>query len=162
LTAIREQILASVPGAAVASDQAYRESDLAIDFCEDVKPLDWEAVQRIKFLFEQAGATAKISSIHVNGWFGQFDKLSTARLWAREQLGSEVSEELDRFAYCGDSPNDEPMFCFFPISFGVANIRPFLARMTAHPAFVCARECGEGFCEIAEAILRARANASAS
>ena len=33
------RILAEVPGCALASDQLYREADLAIDFCEDVAPL---------------------------------------------------------------------------------------------------------------------------
>lgn len=44
LGAIRERILAEVPGCAVASDQRYREADLAIDFCEDVPRLPAEAL----------------------------------------------------------------------------------------------------------------------
>ena len=79
LIAVKDRILAGVPGCAVASDQGYRETDLAIDFCEDVPPLPRAAVDRIVELFEEAGATAKISSIHVNGWFGNFDKLTMAR-----------------------------------------------------------------------------------
>ena len=39
LQALGEHILAQVPGAAIAADQLYRETDLAIDFCEDVAPL---------------------------------------------------------------------------------------------------------------------------
>ncbi len=162
LRALRERILAAVPGAGIASDQAYRESDLAIDFCEDVPPLAWGAVQRIKAIFEEAGASAKISSIHVNGWFGQFDKLSTARLWAQERLGLDLAGRLDTVAFCGDSPNDEPMFGFFPLSIGVANVKPFLTQMTHRPAFLCRQACGEGFCELAEAILRGRSAAPPS
>ena len=162
LIRLRERILASVPGAAIASDQAYRESDLAIDFCEDVTPLGWESVERIKSIFEEGGATAKISSIHVNGWFGQFDKLSTARLWAQERLGVELSSARNTFIYCGDSPNDEPMFRFFPLSAGVANVKPFLPRMTSQPAFLCERECGEGFCELVAALLQAQSGPGAA
>ena len=33
------EILQAVPGAAIAADQRYRETDLAIDFCEDVPRL---------------------------------------------------------------------------------------------------------------------------
>ncbi|MFQ6024007.1 MAG: HAD-IIB family hydrolase, partial [Acidiferrobacterales bacterium] len=33
---LRDRILTEVPGTALASDQLYRESDLAIDYCEDV------------------------------------------------------------------------------------------------------------------------------
>src|ERR671913_986825 len=36
LDAIEKNVLASVPGSALASDRAYRLADLAIDFCEDV------------------------------------------------------------------------------------------------------------------------------
>ena len=156
LGALRERILREVAGTALASDQSYRESDLAIDFCEDVPRLDWAAVQRIKAIFEEAGARAKISSIHVNGWFGEFDKLSTARLWARERLGSELDSETDSYIYCGDSPNDEPMFRWFPLSFGVANVRPFLSNMAHPPAFICEAECGAGFCQVVEKLLEAR------
>jgi hypothetical protein len=62
LKQLADHILAAVPGAAVASDQAYRETDLAIDFCEDVPALPRGDVDRIVALFEAAGATAKISS----------------------------------------------------------------------------------------------------
>src|SRR5258708_36885855 len=79
LQGIAERILAAVPGCALASDQAYRESDLAIDYCEDVAPLPVETAERIASLMREAGLTAKISSIHVNGWFGDYDKLSMAR-----------------------------------------------------------------------------------
>jgi hypothetical protein len=47
LDALRDEILARVPGTAVASDQLYREADLAIDYCEDVPELKREAVGRI-------------------------------------------------------------------------------------------------------------------
>jgi hypothetical protein len=145
-----------VPGTALASDQPYRESDLAIDFCEDVVPLPRPAVLRIKEIFEEAGAQAKISSIHVNGWFGEFDKLSTARLWARERLDCDLDAERQAYVFCGDSPNDEPMFQFFPLSFGMANVRPFLSLMPHGPGYICDRECGAGFCEVAERLLQSR------
>ena len=72
-------VLRLVPGAARARDQTYREAGLAIDFAEDVKPLALAAVDRIVKIFERHGATARIFSIHVNGWFGTFDKLSTSK-----------------------------------------------------------------------------------
>jgi len=156
LDSVRDTILREVPGAAVAADQPFREYDLAIDFCEDVEPLGREKVLRIKELFKESGARARISSIHVNGWYGEFSKLSTSRLWARERLGIDLDEEQDRFVYCGDSPNDEPMFAFFPLSFGMANVRPFLSLMRQGPAFVTSLPCGAGFCEVADLVLRAR------
>src|SRR5947208_13861495 len=70
LDAIAQTILAAVPGAALASDQSYRESDLAIDYCEDVPPLPLASAEHIATLMRAAGLSAKVSSIHVNGWFG--------------------------------------------------------------------------------------------
>jgi HAD superfamily hydrolase (TIGR01484 family) len=156
LVPIRERILREVPGCAVAADQMYREYDLAIDFCEDVAPLDRDSITRIQRIFEEHGAHAKISSIHVNGWFGEFDKLSTSRLCARDLFGVDIECDRESFVFCGDSPNDEPMFAFFPLSFGMANLEPFLDRIRQRPAFITERPAGEGFVEVAERILQAR------
>lgn len=155
LNALREQILREVPGAGIASDQLYREADLAIDFCEDVTPLPSSDVDRILALFAEAGAIAKVSSIHVNGWFGDYDKLSMARIFARDILGLDIDAMRDRVIFVGDSPNDGPMFGFFPNSCGVANVRAFPAGSFNPPAFVADAEGGEGFVEVAERILQA-------
>lgn len=156
LEAVGRRILAEVPGSAISADQLYREADLAIDFCEDVEPLPREAVRRIKAIFEEEGGVAKISSIHVNGWFGDYDKLSMSRRFAQDILLIDLDAEKERIVFCGDSPNDAPMFGFFPHSCGVANVLDFKGEMEAEPAFVASARGGEGFVEIAEAILAAR------
>ncbi len=157
LEAVREKILSEIPGAAVSTDQPYREADLAIDYCEDVPPLSPEAVVRIKAIFEENGATAKVSSIHVNGWFGEHDKLSMTRRFCAEVLALDIDAEREHVMFCGDSPNDAPMFRYFPNACGVANVRDFAGRMEAEPAFVAPSRGGSGFVQIAEAILSARA-----
>lgn len=153
LQRIEEEVLYAVPGTALASDQAYRETDLAIDFCEDVKPLDWQAIERICAVFEKHGATCKVSSIHVNGWFGDYNKLDMTRILAKELWGIDLDANRSRFLFCGDSPNDEPMFAYFPMSAGVHNVLRFADRMKHLPAFVADREGGEGFSEIANLVL---------
>ena len=90
LDGIARRVLAAVPGCAIASDQPYREADLAIDFCEDVPALGMDQVGRIVALMQAEGLTAKASSIHVNGWFGGYDKLSTSRLMMREEFAIDV------------------------------------------------------------------------
>jgi HAD superfamily hydrolase (TIGR01484 family) len=147
---IAEAILRDVPGAALASDQPYRESDLAIDYCEDVPPLPFESVERIVAMMRAEGMTVRVSSIHVNGWFGAYDKLTMTRALLREEFGVDLDAERDRFLFAGDSPNDEPMFAFFPHSVGVANVRRFADRMTSLPAYVTAHEAGGGFAELSE------------
>ena len=156
LESLKETILAQVPGSAVASDQRYRECDLAIDFCEDVEPLPRSSVARIVALFEDAGATAKVSSIHVNGWFGTYDKLGMTKILMRECFGIDLDAQKECFVFVGDSPNDAPMFAYFPHSVGVANVRDFEADLGAKPAYVCKARCGQGFVELADALLAVR------
>lgn len=153
LDGLRTQILADVPGAGIASDQLYREADLAIDICEDVEPLSPEDVARVLAHFENAGAVAKLSSIHVNGWFGAYDKLSMTRIFAKDVLGLDIDADRDRIIFVGDSPNDGPMFGFFPNSCGVANVREFEGTGCVLPSFVAGQKGGAGFVEIAERIL---------
>jgi HAD superfamily hydrolase (TIGR01484 family) len=156
LIAVENSILAGVPGCAVATDQAYRETDLAIDFCEDVPPLPQAAVDRIVALFEDAGATAKISSIHVNGWFGTFDKLTMARRLMAEVFSIDIERENGAFVFTGDAPNDSPMFAFFENSIGVANVTAFRDRLAAEPSYVADGKGGDGFAQVADALLAAR------
>jgi len=156
MQAIAARILREVPGSAVASDQPYREADLAIDFREDVPPLPREAVARIVAIMESEGLTAKVSSIHVNGWFGGYDKLSTARLLLREDFGIDADAARDSIVFVGDSPNDQPMFGFFPNAVGVANVRDMADLMTVMPAWVTPSRGSAGFAELADAVLGAR------
>ncbi|UCH73368.1 MAG: HAD-IIB family hydrolase [Rhodospirillales bacterium] len=156
LAALARRIIAAVPGSAVAADQPYREADLAIDYAEDVERLPEAAIQRIVALFEDAGATAKVSSIHVNGWFGDFDKLSMTRRAFADFFGRDVDDMRDDIVFVGDSPNDAPMFGFFPNAVGVANVRDFAGQLAADPAWVTEARGAAGFAELAEALLEAR------
>jgi 3-deoxy-D-manno-octulosonate 8-phosphate phosphatase KdsC-like HAD superfamily phosphatase len=133
---------------------------LAIDVCEDVKPLPKHAVDRVLAIFAEAGATAKLSSIHVNGWFGSYDKLSMTRHFTADVLGFDLDAEKDHVLFVGDSPNDGPMFGFFPLSCGVANIRAFAESDITLPAFVAEGHGGSGFVEVAERLLAARGAAA--
>lgn len=155
LDRIETDILKAVPGCRVSADQAYREADLAIDFCEDVPALPMDQVERIVAIFEQAGARGKISSIHVNGWFGDYDKLAMTRVLFREQFDCDLETVRDTAVFVGDSPNDEPMFAYFPHGVGVANIRQFAPGMQHCPAWVTRKEGGDGFAEMVAVILGA-------
>ena len=94
--AIGERILAAVPGSALASDQQYRETDLAIDYCEDVPALPRADIDRIVAIMQAEGMTAKVSSIHVNGWFGAYDKLAMTRTLLREAFAIDLDAERER------------------------------------------------------------------
>jgi HAD superfamily hydrolase (TIGR01484 family) len=154
LDAIAAHILAAVPGCALASDQPYRETDLAIDYCEDVPPLPLEAASRIAGMMRAAGLTAKVSSIHVNGWFGDYDKLATTRRLFAERFGLELDAANGEVVFAGDSPNDSPMFAFFRNSVGVANVRRFEGLLDQAPKYVTQAASGAGFAELVEHLLR--------
>jgi HAD superfamily hydrolase (TIGR01484 family) len=154
--AVRERILREVPGCALASDQHYRESDLAIDFCEDVARLPFAEVDRIVALMRAAGMSAKISSIHVNGWFGDYDKLGMTRMLMQERYGADLARDQAQYLFIGDSPNDAPMFSFFSNSVGVANVADFDERLGAAPAYICSRRSGAGFVELVQRLLGER------
>jgi len=156
LERIREEVLAAVPGAAVAADQAYREADLAIDFCEDVPALPREAVGRIVAIFARHGAMAKVSSIHVNGWFGNYDKLTMTRRLLAEAMSVDMDAERAAMVFVGDSPNDAPMFDFFPQSVGVANVLDFAQDLRHKPSYVTEARGALGFVELADALIGAR------
>ena len=153
LAVIGRTILAKVPGCAIAADQPYRETDLAIDYSEDVPPLPLAAAERIAALMRAEGLSARLSSIHVNGWFGSYDKLAmTERLFTEF---FKLSPDLLRreFAFVGDSPNDAPMFSFFDCSVGVANIARFADRLEAEPKYVTRGAAGAGFAELVAHLL---------
>jgi HAD superfamily hydrolase (TIGR01484 family) len=154
LDVIARTILAQVPGCAIASDQPYRETDLAIDYCEDVPPLPLEAAERIAALMRGAGLTARVSSIHVNGWFGDYDKLAMTRRLFKERFAVDLERANRSVAYVGDSPNDAAMFAFFVNSVGVANVERFADRMRDAPKFVTQASSGAGFTELVAHLLR--------
>jgi HAD superfamily hydrolase (TIGR01484 family) len=156
LKVLASRILKDFPGTAIASDQAYREIDIAIDFCEDVPALPLATAEKIRQAFEAGGAVAKVSSIHVNAWFGQHDKLTMTRRMMKECFGIDTDAERRHIVYAGDSPNDAPMFAFFPNAVGVANVVPYKAIMTHLPRYVTLAEGGDGFAELARAVLEAR------
>lgn len=156
LAQIGRDIVNAVPGAAIAADQSFRETDLAIDFCEDVPPLPQTAIDEIVLRMEQHGLTAKVSSIHVNGWFGQYDKLGMSKALLRNAFGVDLDAAREHYVFVGDSPNDAPMFGYFPHAVGVANVADFGGRVKHLPAYVTLARCGAGFAEAAENLLAAR------
>ncbi len=153
LDKLKLEILEKVPGSRISADQGYREADLAIDYCEDVSPLSNEDVDRIVALFKKAGAEAKTSSIHVNGWFGEYDKLTMTRFLFEEVFGEDLDHVRRDVIFIGDSPNDAPMFAYFPNSVGVANVLHFKNRLPCEPAWVTQKEGGYGFAEMVDALL---------
>ncbi|MCU0763991.1 MAG: HAD-IIB family hydrolase [Hydrogenophaga sp.] len=150
-----QQVLQTMPQARLATDSAGRETDIAVDHSEYAHLSNTEIAQVVALMREQ-GLHATVSSIHINGWIGEHDKLAGARWIVRSQLGRDLDAELDRWVYVGDSTNDARMFGHFPHSVGVANVARFWEVLSHRPRYVTAGERGAGFAEVAAAVLAAR------
>ena len=156
LAEVARRVTGEVPGATLARDSAGRVTDIAIDHSEFAR-LDDASIDRVVALMRSEGMNATVSSIHVNGWFGDHDKLSGARWIVRRLLGREVEAERAQWLYVGDSTNDQLMFGHFPLSVGVANLRRFAAQLHTWPAWITEGERGRGFAQVARRLLAARA-----
>lgn len=159
LDVIKSRVLEEIPGAAIATDQAYREADLAIDFCEDVRRLPTKQIERIVQIFHAAGATAKVSSIHVNGWFGNYDKLTMTKRMFEQVFSIDIESNPAVITFVGDSPNDADMFDFFPNAVGVANVRDWVDSLKTKPRWVTENPGGFGFAEFARFVVESRDDA---
>ena len=148
-------MLREVPGSRLAADSAGRVTDIAVDHAE-FACLDAAQIAAVERVMREEGMTATVSSIHVNGWFGDHDKLSGARWIVRRLYGRDLDAETAHWVYVGDSTNDQLMFGHFPLSVGVANLRQFAAQLTTWPAYITAGERGAGFAEVARLLVEAR------
>ena len=156
LDKLSKRVLLEVPGCGISADQPFRIADLAIDFCEDVAPLEDYAIDNICRIIEEEGAVYKVSSIHINCWYGDYDKLICFNRFLIDFTGNTLQGMQDKVIYIGDSPNDEPMFEKLKYSVAVHNIVNFLDRMDSFPAYKSSKDSGEGFKEIVETILSKR------
>ncbi|HEV7914384.1 MAG TPA: HAD-IIB family hydrolase [Albitalea sp.] len=149
------RVLREVPQATLARDSAGRITDIAIDHGEFAQ-LSAAQIADVVRVMQSEGMHATVSSIHINGWFGDHSKLSGARWIVERLLGRDVEDEREQWVYVGDSTNDQLMFGHFPLSVGVANLLRFAAEISVWPAYLTKAERGQGFAEVANALLDAR------
>lgn len=149
------RVLREVPGAALSRDSAGRETDIAFDVAE-YQQLDAAQVNAILALLQAEGLHTTRSSIHVHGAVNAFDKWSGAQWVAAALFGRRLEAELDHWVAVGDSINDEPLFCHFRHSVGVANVARFFAQLQPPPRYITDAPRGAGFAQLARALLQAR------
>jgi len=152
---VAARVLREVPGATLAQDSAGRVTDIAVDHAEFAH-LAPAQIEQVVALMRSEGMSASVSSIHINGWFGEHDKLSGARWIVRRLFNRDIDAELPHWVYVGDSTNDQAMFGHFPLSVGVANLLQFENVLSVWPAYITEGERGSGFAEVARTLLPAR------
>ena len=155
LKAVAARVLRDVPGSHLAQDSAGRVTDIAIDHGEFTH-LSPTQIEQVVAVMRAEGMNATVSSIHVNGWFGEHTKLSGARWIVQRLLGRVLEAERGRWVYVGDSTNDQLMFGHFALSVGVANLLDFADALTVWPAFLAEGARGAGFAEVAQRLLEVR------
>jgi HAD superfamily hydrolase (TIGR01484 family) len=146
LQALFEELLAKYNYLKLASDQSFRHWDIAIDIAEESEvPL--EAALDIVRICQEKGARAAISNIHVNIWFGDYNKENMS-IKVLNDFGLTKNDGI----YIGDSPNDSPMFGYFPLSIGVSSVLNYKEIMDNLPNYVTKGSGAEGFVELMEFI----------
>ena len=147
-------VTSKIQGVGVSKDSAGRETDLAFDYNEFANLLP-QTVQQVVELLQSQGMETTVSSIHIHGCFGHFDKWTGAQWIVRELFQRDLAAELDKWVFVGDSGNDQAMFQHFTHSVGVANIRRFESQLTHLPRYITPSELGAGFDEVVKMLLSA-------
>lgn len=146
LRVLFNKILEKYSGLKLASDQPFRDWDIAIDITEEVN-VDIDVALDIIKICENEGAKAAISNIHVNIWFGDYNK-EMMSLKVLDEYGLVNSDAI----YIGDSPNDSPMFGCFPLSVGVNSVIKYEKIIDNLPNYVTKADGSEGFIELVDFI----------
>lgn len=155
-----ESLLLDYPDVSLSLDQPFRFCDVAVNIAQDRVPLSSDVtkniLEKIKHLdIEGQKVHATQSSIHINAWVGNHSKQQTSEAYLT-QFAPDEKLDLTEISYVGDSLNDEGMFAWLPLTFGVNNIRSLLPKLNHHPQFITTENGGYGFAELAEKIVKAK------
>ena len=131
----------------MAADQPFRQWDLALDISEE-QDMDDDKVKAIYDFCISNGANAAISNIHLNVWYGNYNKLDMSL-----KILDEWNLREHECMYIGDSPNDSPMFNHFPFSVGVKSVLKYKDIMDHFPSYLTTGDSSEGFEELTNFIL---------
>ena len=108
------------------------------------------------FRLRELSRLSSISPLSVMHYLDEFEKEGLIEKYNKRGIPFyRAKRDNEKFAFCGDSPNDEPMFEFFTNSVGVANVMNFKNRLKTFPAYVTSkvRDAG-GICPSANAVTR--------
>ncbi len=144
---IRDEFPELVP----ADDVPLRRTDFTYDIGEhQLVPKD--RVAALRRFAEARGASTLASSVHAHVSFDRADKASGVVRVIHALSGLDESVILSRYAFIGDSENDQSCFAAFRHSIGVRNLS---GRPSVPPRYITTRERGAGFVEAAQALINA-------
>ncbi|MGM0432861.1 MAG: HAD-IIB family hydrolase [Spirochaetota bacterium] len=153
-TDLMNRIKKEIPAAQISSDQFCRLYDVAFDHTHVCGRQKEEMISRIVHICTEEGASCGVSSIHINCWFGEYDKLNMVKLFSQKQYGIERSNIGAQVIYCGDAPNDIPLFRALPLSVGVGSAAFRSWKPEDRPAYSVEESGGKGFLRVTELFIQ--------
>ena len=154
LSLIVSTLRRELPELEPTDDVEGRISDFTFDIGERHRVAESIVLRAIE-LAHRLGARTRRSTVHLHLTLDGDDKASgSVRLLAR-LTGVDPTAARFRYAFIGDSENDESCFAAFHTTIAVSNLS---GRPSVMPRFVTRQRLGAGFCEAA-AVLIARRNA---
>jgi HAD superfamily hydrolase (TIGR01484 family) len=152
LQSLAESMMRTFPDLVPSKDVAMRRSDFTFDVGE-YRQVPGQVVTNAMNFARAQGALSIRSSVHLHVTFDGSDKASGVLRLLRQEFGFDLTAARRKFAFIGDSENDEAGFAAFQTSVAVANLR---GRPTISPQYVTRAERGLGFLEFAEHVARLR------
>lgn len=153
LDAIIRALEERFPDLVRSDDSSARRTDVAFDIGEHER-VPPERVATVRAAAAELGARTLTSSVHLHVSLDAANKASGSTRFLAARFGWDATESLGRFAFIGDSENDEACFAAFRTTIAVQNFR---GRPTVTPRFVTSGARGHGFAEAAAVILARRA-----
>jgi HAD superfamily hydrolase (TIGR01484 family) len=156
LQAIVGDLRRAFPELEPASDVRARVTDFTFDIGEDRK-VPKDTVAQIVAAARVRGVRTTVSSVHMHVSLDGDDKASGAVRVLGTLFGEDPTRALGRWAFIGDSENDQACFAAFRTTIGVANLsgRPSLA-----PRYITAAPRSTGFVEAAQTLISRRGSGS--
>ncbi len=149
------EVRRAFPEIELADDNHARFTDVTFDIGER-RAIPPERVEQLRAFVQSRGARALVSSVHLHATYEGDDKASGALRALFLLLGLDAGRARARAAFVGDSENDAACFASFRTTVGVANIAPYLPRLSVPPRFVTEKPMGAGFAELVETLLARR------
>lgn len=141
------------PGIQSADDAQARFTDHTFDIGERCSPARALVDAAAAFALER-GARVHRSSVHLHVGFDAEDKASGTANWLVRGLGEDPATVRRRYAFIGDSENDEACFSGFQTSIAVANWSRGSSGIG--PRYITHRAMGSGFAEAAGVLVARR------
>lgn len=144
----KNELLKKTEGLPLSSDQPARLFDIAYD----KNKMDEAEIKVLKNILSFSGAYYSESSIHINAWFGDYNKLSAVKYFLSKVYKIKENDLLNKGIYVGDSFNDQELFGYFPTSIGMHSVEEKRNEFKTLPLYITEEGSGLGFCSVVEAL----------